>query len=88
MEDLKIKRRINKNQVEKYKQYGRYNTGQTKKSADTFENLMGALSKINTDLVFLSIVLEKADQLNDSKNVVTTSEFRDVLNHALDAKNC
>ena len=86
MEDLSIKKRINKNQVEKYKQYGRFNTGQTKESADTFENLMGALNKIKTDLVSLSIVLEKSDQLNDAKNVGTTSEFRDVLNHAIDAK--
>lgn len=86
MEDLIIKRRINKNQVEKYKQYGRFNTGQTKESADTFENLMGALNKIKTDLVSLSIVLEKSNQLSDVKNVGTTSEFRDVLNHALDAK--
>ena len=86
MEDLSIKKRINKNQVEKFKQYGRFSTGQTKESADTFENLMGALNKINTDLLSLSIVLEKADQLNDAKNVGTTSEFRDVLNHALDAK--
>ena len=86
MEDLTIKKRINKNQVEKYKQYGRLNTGQTKESADTFENLIGAFNKIKTDLVSLSIVLEKADQLDDSKNIGTTSEFRDVLNHALDAK--
>ena len=86
MEDLSIKKRINKNQVEKYKQYGKFSTSQTKESDDTFENLMRALNKINTDLLSLSIVLEKADQLNDAKNVGTTSEFRDVLNHALDAK--
>jgi hypothetical protein len=86
MSDLTIKRRVNKKQIEKYKQYGYHSTGQTKESADTFENLMGALNKIKTDLVSLSIVLEKADQLDDSKNVGTTSEFRDVLNHALDAK--
>lgn len=85
MSDLTIKKRINKNQVEKYKQYGRFNTGQTKESADTFENLMGALNKIKTDLVSLSIVLENADRFDD-KNIGTTSEFREVLNHALDAK--
>ena len=66
MEDLSIKKRINKNQVEKFKQYGRFNTGQTKESADVFGGLMGALNKINTDLLSLTIVLEKADQLNDS----------------------
>jgi len=86
MSDLTIKKRVNKNQKEKYKQYGYFSTGQTKESADTFENLMGALNKIKTDLVSLSIVLEKSDQLNDAKNVGTTSEFRDVLNHAIDAK--
>ena len=86
MSDLTIKKRINKNQKEKYRQYGYHSTGQTKESADTFENLMTALNKINTDLLSLTIVLEKADQLNDSKNLGTTSEFRDVLNHALDAK--
>jgi hypothetical protein len=86
MSDLTIKKRVNKNQKEKYRQYGYHSTGQTKESADTFENLMTALNKINTDLLSLTIVLEKADQLNDSKNLGTTSEFRDVLNHALDAK--
>jgi len=84
MSELTIKRRVNKNQVEKYKQYGRFNTGQTKESADTFENLMGALNKVNTDLVSLSLVIEKSKF--DAKNLGTTSEFRDVLNHAIDAK--
>ena len=86
MSELDVKKKIFSLQIEKYKQYGRFNTGQTKESADTFENLMGALNKIKTDLVSLSIVLEKSDQLDDAKNVGTTSEFRDVLNHALDAK--
>ena len=86
MSDLTIKKRINKNQIEKYKQYGKFNTGQTKESADTFEKLISSLNKIKTDLVSLSIVLEKSNQLSDAKNVGTTSEFRDVLNHALDAK--
>jgi len=82
MEDLKIKRRVNKKQIEKYKQYGYFSSGQTKESADTFENLMTSLNKIKTDLVSLSILLEKAED----KNVGTMSEFREVLNHAMDAK--
>ena len=84
MSDLTIKRRVNKNQVKKYKQYGYHSTGQTKESADTFENLMGALNKIKTDLVSLSLVIEKSKF--DAKNLGTTSEFREVLNHAIDAK--
>jgi hypothetical protein len=86
MSELDVKKKIFSLQVKKYKQYGYHSTGQTKESAESFESLMGALNKIKTDLVSLSIVLEKADQLDDSKNVGTTSEFRDVLNHALDAK--
>jgi hypothetical protein len=84
MSELDVKKKIFSLQVKKYKQYGYHSTGQTKESAESFENLMGALNKIKTDLVSLSLVIEKSKF--DAKNLGTTSEFREVLNHAIDAK--
>ena len=85
MSDLTIKKRVNANQVKKYKQYGYFSTGQTKDSLVQFETLMTALNKINTDLCSLSISVERVKQNRDA-SFGTLSELRELLNHANDAK--
>jgi hypothetical protein len=83
--DLNIKKQINKLNSEKYKQYGYFSTGETKGTSDTFDNLLTSLQKINTDLVSLSLSVERTKSGNDS--APSLSELRELLNHAVDAKN-
>ena len=56
---LNIKKRIKKNQQLKYKEYGFFESGQTKESRVDFDTLISSLNKINTDLISLSITVEK-----------------------------
>jgi len=83
--DLAIKKRINQAQREKYKQYGYFNSGQTKEAADTFENLIASLNKINTDLVSLSIARDRFIS-KDEGDSGSLNELREYLNHANEAK--
>ena len=82
---LDIKKRVNKNQREKYKQYGHHDSGQTKESRVDFETLISSLNKINTDLKSLSITVEKLKH-NREASLGTLGELRDFLNHVTDAK--
>jgi len=82
---LNIKKRVNKNQREKYKQYGYHSSGQTKESKIDFETLLSSLNKINTDLISLSITVENLKH-NPSVSHGTLGELRDFLNHTIEAK--
>jgi DNA mismatch repair ATPase MutS len=82
---LDIKKRVNKNQQLKYKQYGYHDSGQTKESRVDFDTLISSLNKINTDLKSLSITVEKLKHNRESSHG-TLGELRDFLNHVTDAK--
>jgi len=83
--DLTIKKKINKLNLEKYKQYGYHSTGETKTASDTFDNLLASLQKINTDLISLSLSVERTK--GGHATPISLSELRELLNHAIDAKS-
>jgi hypothetical protein len=82
---IDIKKRVNRNQQLKYKQYGYHSSGQTKDSKLDFETIMASLNKINTDLISLSITVEKLKH-NPTVSHGTLGELRDFLNHTIEAK--
>jgi hypothetical protein len=82
--DLNIKDQINKLNVEKYRQYGYHTTGETKVASDMFDDLLASLQKINTDLIALSLSVERIKSGNT--NPTSLSDLRELLNHAIDAK--
>lgn len=85
MSDLDVKKKIIALQRNKFSQYGKYDTGETKETSDTFDSLLASLQKINSDLVSLSLSVEKIKKGYETP--VSVSEVRDLLNHAIDAKS-
>jgi hypothetical protein len=81
-----INRRINESQRAKYAQYGYHDSGQTKESKVDFETIMASLNKINTDLISLSITVEKLKH-NPTASHGTLSEFASFLTIQLRRKN-